>query len=110
LRGGGDRDQDGRVSLDEAYQYAYDQTLVATAHTAVGSQHVSFEADLKGQGEVPLTYPEKADATIRLGAAVAGDVLVQRIAADAVLAEVHKVAGEPFDVAIPAGEYRVRST
>ena len=107
LRGGGDRDHDGRVSLDEAYQYAYDQTLVATAHTAVGSQHVSFEADLKGQGEVPLTYPEKRDATITLPAEVAGDVLVERLPAEAVLAEVHKVAGASFDVAIPAGKYRV---
>jgi hypothetical protein len=107
LRGGGDRDQDGQVSLDEAYQYAYDQTLVATAHTAVGSQHVSFEADLRGQGEVPLTYPEKPDATITLPAEVAGDVLVQRVPAEAVLAEVHKVAGASFDVAIPAGKYRV---
>jgi hypothetical protein len=107
LRGSGDRDEDGQVSLDEAYQYAYDQTLVATAHTAVGSQHVSFEADLKGQGEVPLTYPEKADATITLPDEVAGDVLVQRLPAEAVLAEVHKVAGASFDVAIPAGKYRV---
>ena len=107
LRGGGDRDKDGRVSLDEAYQYAYDQTLVATAHTAVGRQHVSFEADLKGQGEVPLTYPEKADATLTLAADLAGDVLIQRMPAEAVLAEVHKVAGASFDVAIPAGRYRV---
>lgn len=107
LRGGGDRDKDGQVSLDEAYQYAYDQTLVATAHTAVGSQHVSFEADLKGQGSVPLTYPEKPDATITLPAEVAGDVLLERLPAEAVLAEVHKVAGATFDVAIPAGTYRV---
>lgn len=107
LRGGGDRNQDGRVSLDEAYTYAYDQTLVATAHTAVGSQHVSFEADLKGQGEVPLTYPEKADATLTLAAEIAGDVLVERLPAEVVLAEVHKVAGASYDVAIPAGKYRV---
>jgi hypothetical protein len=107
LRGGGDRDKDGRVSLDEAYQYAYHQTLVATSHTAVGRQHVSFEADLRGQGEVTLTYPDEADASITLAAAVTGDVLIQRLPAEAVLAEVHKSPGEAVTVAIPAGKYRV---
>lgn len=107
LRGGGDRNRDGRVSLDEAYQYAYHQTLVATSQTAVGRQHVSLLVDLEGQGELTLTYPERADATLTLAAAIAGDVLVQRLPAQAVLAEVHKAAGAAFDVAIPAGEYRV---
>lgn len=107
LRGGGDRDDDGRVSLDEAYQYAYDQTLLATAATSVGSQHVSLEVELQGEGDLPLTYPERADATLRLDATIAGDVLIERLPAEAVLAEVHKVAGESFDVAVPAGKYRV---
>jgi len=107
LRGGGDRDQDGRVSLDEAYQYAYDQTLIATAATSVGRQHVSLEVDLQGEGDLALTYPEAADATLRLDAELAGDVLVERMPAEAVLAEVHKIAGEGFDVAVPAGKYRV---
>jgi hypothetical protein len=107
LRGGGDRDRDGRVSLDEAYRYAYDQTLLATAQTAVGSQHVSLEVDLKGQGELSLTYPEKADATLTLAKEIAGEVLVERLPAEAVLAEVHKTAGATFDVAVPAGRYRV---
>jgi hypothetical protein len=107
LRGGGDENKDGRVSLDEAYQYAYHQTLLATAQTAVGGQHVSLEVDLKGQGEVPLTFPDQADATLRLAADIAGDVLVERQPAEAVLAEVHKEAGATFDVAVPAGKYRV---
>jgi hypothetical protein len=107
LRGGADRDGDGRVSLAEAYQYAYHQTLVATSHTAVGSQHVRLEVSLEGHGEVALTYPEKADATLSLPAALAGDVLVQRLPAEAVLAEVHKVAGARLAIAVPAGRYRV---
>lgn len=107
LRGGGDRDRDGQVSLDEAYRYAYHQTLLATSHTAVGRQHVRFEVDLEGHGDVPLTYPVAADARIALPAALAGDVLVQRVAADAVIAEVHKAAGAAATVEVPAGEYRV---
>jgi hypothetical protein len=107
LRGGGDRDQDGRVSLDEAYQYAYDQTLLATSQTAVGGQHVSLEVDLKGQGAVSLTFPQAADATITLAAGITGDVLVERKPAEVVIAEVHKVAGASYDIRVPAGKYRV---
>ena len=42
-----------------------------------------------------------------LPAALAGDVLIERLPAEAVLAEVHKVAGDDLDVAVPAGTYRV---
>jgi uncharacterized caspase-like protein len=90
LRGAADDNGDGRVSLDEAYRYTYHHTLTATAATAVGSQHVSVEVDLKGQGEIPLSYPQKASTTITLPAAAEGQVLVERLPARAVNAEVQK--------------------
>ena len=34
MRGAGDANRDGQVSIDEAYRYAYHQTLLATAETA----------------------------------------------------------------------------
>jgi hypothetical protein len=107
LRGAADASKDGRVTIDEAYRYAYHQTLLATAQTAVGGQHVSLEVDLKGHGEVPLSYPEQATAQLELPAALAGDILVERAAAKAVLAELHKVAGDAIRVALAPGEYRV---
>jgi len=57
LRGAADADGDGRVSLDEAYRYAYRRTLASTSETQVGGQHVTLETDLAGQGDVPVTYP-----------------------------------------------------
>src|SRR5882762_8637124 len=68
LRGAGDANGDGQVSLDEAYRYAYHQTLLATSATAVGGQHVSLEVDLKGHGSVPLSFPRAATAAIELPA------------------------------------------
>src|SRR5262245_11062219 len=107
LRGAGDTNRDGQVSLDEAYRYAYHQTLVATAATAVGTQHVSLEVDLKGQGEVALTYPIRASAQVELPARLIGDVLVERLPAEAVVAEVHKSAGKPVRIAVAPGDYQV---
>ncbi|HTL35337.1 MAG TPA: caspase family protein, partial [Kofleriaceae bacterium] len=77
LRGAGDPNGDGLVTVDEAYRYAYHQTLLATAETAVGGQHVSLEVDLKGHGEVPLSYPKAATAHIELPAALEGKTLIE---------------------------------
>jgi hypothetical protein len=107
LRGAADQSRDGRVTIDEAYRYAYHQTLLATAATAVGKQHVSLEVDLKGHGEVPLSYPQQATATLELPAVLAGDIMIERTRAQTVLAELHKVAGEPVRVAVAPGEYSV---
>lgn len=107
LRGAGDTSRDGRVSLDEAYRYAYHQTLIATAATRVGAQHVSLEVDLKGQGEVAITEPAAAGSHLELPAALAGEVLVARRRAGAVVAELHKAKGSPVRLALAAGEYRV---
>ncbi len=68
LRGAGDADGDGRVSLDEAYRYAYRRTLAATARTRVGTQHVTLETDLqKAPGAaLRLALPSgQYDATLR---------------------------------------------
>jgi hypothetical protein len=106
LRGGGDGDRDGQVTLDEAYRYAYNQTLQATAATAIGKQHVTLEVDLKGKGEVALTWPARADAHLELPAALRGDVLVQRQPAGTVVAEVHKAAGRALVLAVTSGRYQ----
>jgi len=107
LRGAGDTSKDGRVSLDEAYRYAYHQTLLSTAGTAVGTQHVSLEVDLRGQGEVAITEPAAASAHLELPAALAGEVLVEVKRAGAVVAELHKAKGAALRLALAAGEYRV---
>jgi len=106
LRGGGDVDHDGRVTLAEAYRYAYNRTLAATALTAVGEQHVTLETDLVGKGEVPLTYPAEASARLRVPQEFVGRVLVQQLPSWSVLAELDKVkGGAMIELALPPGQY-----
>jgi hypothetical protein len=107
LRGAGDADGNGRVSLDEAYRYAYDRTLSATSRTQVGGQHATLETNLAGRGDVALSYPVDADALLVLPEALLGRVLVQRRGRGAVLAELTKVAGHPLSVALPSAAYDV---
>jgi Caspase domain len=105
LRGAADRDADGRVSLFEGYQYAYNHTLSTTAETKVGEQHATLETNFKGKDDVPLTHPAAATARLRLPAALSSRVLVQRFPSLSVVAELDKIAGEPVLLAVPAGAY-----
>jgi hypothetical protein len=57
LLGAADADGDGRVSLVEAYRYAYDHTLGASSETIDGLQHPTFEYQVRGKGDLVLTTP-----------------------------------------------------
>jgi hypothetical protein len=107
LRGAGDADGDGRVSLDEAYRYAYRRTLASTARTQVGEQHVTLETDLAGQGEVPVTYPADARSQLELPGSLEARILVQRRPSGSVVAEVQKAPGAAIRLALVAGSYDV---
>jgi len=107
LRGAGDTDGDGQVSIDEAYRYAYHQTLLATAGTAVGGQHVSLEVDLKGHGQVPLSFPRAATASIELPGALEGQAIVSDRRAHTVVAETYKAKGAAVRIAVAPGDYQV---
>lgn len=107
MRGAGDANRDGQVSIDEAYRYAYHQTLLATAETAVGGQHVSLEVDLKGHGEIPMSFPRAATSSIELPEALEGKTLVEDRTAKAVVAETYKAKGAAVRIAVAPGNYQV---
>jgi hypothetical protein len=106
LRGAADLDGDGRVTLNEAHRYTYNRTLIDTAETAVGRQHVTFETDMSGEGEMVLSWPSGAAAWIGLPVSLAGEVLIYRKPDKLVMAEVHKARAEAVTLAMPPGGYR----
>lgn len=55
LLGAADTSGDGKVSLAEVYGYAHEQTVKSTSQTWAGTQHPTFQYDLKGKGDVVLT-------------------------------------------------------
>ncbi|HSR99395.1 MAG TPA: caspase family protein [Kofleriaceae bacterium] len=61
LLGAADRDGNGDVTLGEAYQYAYENTLRASSRTLGGMQHPTFRYELGGHGDVVMTLPGRAD-------------------------------------------------
>jgi hypothetical protein len=108
LRGAADRDVDGRVTLVEAFTFASERTLSATARTLAGPQHPSYRFDLSGREDLVLTRPVARGRRIgTLTFAEAGAYLVQQGApGGAPIAEID-VGGGARALALPAGEYLV---
>jgi hypothetical protein len=66
LRGAGDADGDGRVTLAEAFRYTSSLTVASTAGTRVGAQHPTYEFRMSGRGEVVLSDLRQAEARLRI--------------------------------------------
>ncbi|MCB9779702.1 MAG: caspase family protein [Alphaproteobacteria bacterium] len=107
LRGAADADADGLVTLDEAYGYAYDRTVVSTASTAIGRQHPTLETDLRGRGALALTRPGRATARLHFGPDDAGQILLVHDGSGLVAAEVDKAPGDALTLALAPGDYEV---
>lgn len=104
LRGAADASGDGRITLSEAYQYAFDHTIAATAASGV-RQHPGYDYRISGKGELVLTEITQPSASIQLpeGFERALVLLVRR---DQVLAELS--GGGARRIALAPGEYAVR--
>jgi hypothetical protein len=89
LLGAADRDRDGRVTIDEAFTYAAERTLAATAATLPGPQHPTYRLELGGRNDLMLTQPGmRVHDRGTLVFADAGSYLVQSGSGDgAVVAE-----------------------
>ncbi|MEW5737929.1 MAG: caspase family protein [Myxococcota bacterium] len=107
LRGAADTSKDGRVTLDEAYAWAWARTIEATFATRGGVQRPAFSVDLRGQGQLVLSEPGAARARLTLAVEAPGRWLVVADESGAVLADVDKPAG-PLTLALPAGHYRLK--
>lgn len=108
MRGAGDRNGDRRVTLAEAYAYAYDNTLRATSRTMAGPQHPTYEYGIRGKGDLVLTELDRSRRHGALRFDHPGHYLVFKDdRAGAVVAEVRN-EDKGARVVLPAGRYFVR--
>ncbi|MCK6511104.1 caspase family protein [Myxococcota bacterium] len=107
LRGLADHNQDGLVTLEEAYSYTYQKTISHTLFLSSGVQHPSFRKSFRGHGHVILTYPQKAPSRLILDTALAGHYYVLQPEKQLLLAEIKKRLGEPVHLGLEAGSYTI---
>ncbi|MBN2359193.1 MAG: caspase family protein [Deltaproteobacteria bacterium] len=106
LRGAGDTNGDSRVTLAEAYQFTYQQTLARTEKSAIGAQHPSYDMQLAGTGDLVLTDLRSVSAELVLDDAIDGTVFV-RDHRGQLTAELRKIAGRPISLGLAPGVYTV---
>ncbi|BDG06781.1 caspase family protein [Anaeromyxobacter oryzae] len=107
LLGGADASGDGKVTLSEAYAYAYARTVGSTASSSGGVQHPVFLYDLGGAGDVVLSDLTPVGGGLVFPPAAEGLYVVLDGGGRAV-AEVAKGAGAERRVALPPGRYVVK--
>ena len=107
LRGAGDISGDGKVTLSEAYQFAFNETLQKTEATMGGAQHPSRDMNLAGTGDVVMTDLRSMNAGLDIGEDVEGRLFIRDERGELV-AELYKKAGHPINLGLAAGKYSVR--
>jgi hypothetical protein len=107
FRGAADLSGDGNITLNEAYQFAFNETLGRTVDSKGGAQHPSYDINLSGTGDVVMTDVRQTTATLVLGEELEGRFFI-RTAAQELVVELYKPRGRKVELAVEPGTYEVR--
>jgi hypothetical protein len=107
LRGAADSNDDGLVTLAEAWRYAFLRTEADTAPTPV-PHRPAFRFELEGQGEPVLTRPRAATSRLVLPADQGVRYVVVDEPETRLVAEGRTRPEGPLVLALPPGRYRVK--
>jgi len=106
LKGAADFNIDNKVTLNEVYQYAYNQTIASTELTSYGVQHPSYELNLSGAGDLVLSDLGKNNATLSFSPPLWGRVFI-RDENNNLVAEFNKINGKKVDIALDNKLYNI---
>ncbi len=106
LRGAADVTGDGKVTLNEAYQFAFNETLVQTTPTQAGAQHPAYDIKMAGTGDVVMTDVRENSASLILAEDYEGRFVVLS-GKRHLVAELYKPAGRKVELGLEPGEYEV---
>ena len=106
LSGAADMTQDGRITLNEAYQFAYNETLAGTEKTMSGPQHPNYNIQMSGTGDVVMTDIRKSSSLMNIGADISGKLFI-RDSGNNLVCELRKAAGREMQLGLDAGKYTI---
>jgi len=107
MRGAADMTGDGKVTINEAYQYAFSETLQNTQNTKAGTQHPSRDMNLAGTGDIVMTDLRQTSATLSLDVNIEGRFFI-RDGSGNLFAELRKIRGRAIELGMPPGRYSIQ--
>lgn len=108
LRGSADADESGGVTLEEAYNYVFRETVVGTARSGHGVQRPEYHTEMTGVGQVVLTRMTDREAGLVLAPELEGVYTVVSVVSGQVVARIDKSAGTERRLSLASGRYVVR--
>src|SRR6056297_1183407 len=106
LRGAADHNNDERVTLNELYQFAYNETLSRTEKTFAGPQHPNYSIQMSGTGDVVITQVRSGGAVLVLPEFISGRVSIRDSQARLV-AEIRKERDRATNLALDPESYTI---
>ena len=108
LRGAGDANGDGRVTLAESYDFAYSQTLLRSSRGSGVLQHPAAVFDLRETAPIVLTSTTGATALVHFPQSADARYLVYAVGSRTVLGELWGSSERSVAFALPPGRYLVQ--
>jgi len=106
LRGASDISGDSQITLNEAYQYAFNETLAHTEKTLAGAQHAAYNIQLAGAGDLVLTDVQTATTSLIIPEQITGRIFI-RSSSGRLTAELNKLNQSPMTIGLVPDIYQV---
>ncbi len=107
LRGAADSTGDRRVTLNEAYRHAFDETLARTQRAMSGAQHPAYDIQMTGQSDLVLTELQQTNAVLHIDRSLQGRLFFRTQSDQRLVVEMTKHPGRPLEIGLPAAMYDV---
>ena len=108
LRGAGDTNGDGRITVAESYDFAYSQTLLRSASGSGVLQHPAATFELREAAPIVLTDTQDGATRVRFPRTDDTRFLVYALGSRAVLGEIWGSADRDATLALPPGRYLIQ--
>jgi len=106
MRGAADMNLDGRITLNEVYQFAFDGTLTQTEKTMAGPQHPNYHIQMSGTGDVVITEIRQSTAVLVLNEDIEGKFYIHN-EDNVLIVELEKQSGRKISIGLNGGKYRI---
>jgi len=110
LRGSADFSGDKKVTINEAYRYAYHKTIETTALSGGGIQHPSYKFNIYGEGDILITDLAGETGGIVFEPSLTGKCLVLSEDYMEIFADFYKKSGREVFISLNPGHYTIVNT